>query len=224
MNYYFIGDIHGYLKELTNLFLKISPNLTKDDVIVFLGDYVDRGEFSYEVIDFIISIQKKYNTVCLKGNHEEMFLQYLSRGDNENIYFANGGSATVKSYRKNLGELKLPKSHERFFDGLKFFHEGDDFIAVHAGLDPLKHDIDEQTEKDILWIREKFYRSEKKWEKTIIFGHTPTIYMASRSGIFIDTQKNIIGIDNGVVFNRNIICLRWPDLRTFESREGGNDV
>jgi serine/threonine protein phosphatase 1 len=151
-----------------------------------------------------------------------MFLQYLSRGDNENLYFANGGSATVQSYRRNLGDFHLPAHHEEFFTNLKTMYETDTFIAVHAGLDPAQPDVSLQIENDLMWIREKFYRSDKRWEKTIIFGHTPTIYMASKSGLYIDNARNIIGIDNGVVFNRNIICLKWPELATFESREGAN--
>ena len=161
MYHYLIGDIHGDLFRLKELMALVFQHITKDDTLVFLGDYIDRGERSFEVIELIISLTKIFNTVCLKGNHEQMFLDYLEGVKDEKIYFYNGGRATVNSYKKNMGEMKLPEHHRNFFSQLKTFYEGDDFIAVHAGLDPSENHVEDQHEYDILWIRERFYHSKK---------------------------------------------------------------
>ena len=214
---YLIGDIHGNLSRLKELIAAVYKHITKEDTLIFLGDYIDRGELSFEVVELIISLKKIFNTVCLKGNHEQMFLDYLEGVKDENIYFYNGGRATINSYKKHMGEMKLPEHHRTFFSDLKNFYEGDDFIAVHAGLDPSENHVEAQKEYDLLWIRDKFYHSNKKWNKTIIFGHTPAMFLAKGHDIYEDKEKNIIGIDNGVIYNRPIVCLRWPDRKVIKN-------
>src|SRR5512145_3181090 len=134
--HYFIGDIHGYLDQLIACIEKIRGEMKESDRIVFLGDYIDRGPMSYEVVDYLISFSKKHDSVFLKGNHEAMFLDYVAGNDKSGIYLNNGGTATIKSYRKNLNEFKIPEKHMDFYRNLRLYYEGDDFIAVHAGLNP----------------------------------------------------------------------------------------
>jgi serine/threonine protein phosphatase 1 len=215
--YYLIADIHGYINRLTSLYEKVRNNFTDKDRFIFLGDYIDRGPASYEVVDFLISLSKRHSVVFLKGNHEDMFLNYLVAPDEDNRYLVNGGSYTIQSYKKNTGSLTLPPHHRKFYDNLQLYYEGDDFIAVHAGLDPGLDKIDAQCEFDICWIRENFYRSDRKWDKTVIFGHTPAFFLGATGRVHIDTEKNIIGIDNGVIYNRDLVCMRWPDKKIFTS-------
>ena len=213
--YYIIGDIHGYLERLVALFKKLAAKVTESDTLIFLGDYIDRGPQSYEVIDFLINISRTpgFNTLFLKGNHEDMMLKYLGGEDRNGSFLFNGGDATMRSYVRQHGTFELPAHHEDFFNGLRLYYEGYDFIAVHAGLNPAAGSLDRQDPDDLIWIREKFFRSERLWEKTVIFGHTPVAYLGIRGPAFIDDKKNIIGIDSGVIFGNPLTCLVWPARR-----------
>jgi serine/threonine protein phosphatase 1 len=131
----------------------------------------------------------------------------------------NGGSATIRSYTRNCGSFRIPYAHEQFYDNLKFYHENRDFIAVHAGLNPKIDNIADQDKRDLLWIRDEFYRAEKRWAKTVIFGHSPILAKSPNDLVFFDDKKNIIGIDAGVIFGKELACLRWPDRKIFSSEE-----
>ncbi|MFC1669436.1 metallophosphoesterase family protein [Spirochaetota bacterium] len=216
--YYIIGDIHGYLNELVNLFRKIVNLITHDDTLIFLGDYIDRGKQSFEVIEYVIALSKKYRVVFLKGNHEDNMLKYFEGDDEVGGFLNNGGIATIKSYEKNCGSFTLPRSHRVFFDKLEYYYEGDDFIAAHAGLNPKEEKLSRQKPYDLIWIRDEFFRAKKKWEKTVIFGHTPTVQLPGDGLIYTDEEHNIIGIDSGVIHGGPIACLRWPDKEQYFSK------
>ena len=113
--YYIFGDIHGCLKNLENILDQIKDIITDDDQIIFLGDYIDRGEFSYEVIEFLIDISEKYNAIFLQGNHEDMLIKYKSGMFDFRIYLENGGMATLNSYRNALGSTEIPPKHREIF-------------------------------------------------------------------------------------------------------------
>lgn len=213
--YYIIGDIHGHYIRLLDLYKKLEGVMTGRDRLLFLGDYIDRGAHSYEVIDFLVylSRMKRVNAVFLKGNHEDMFMKYLRGEDREGIYMMNGGDATLRSYRSHRGSLEMPTHHRDFFNSLRLYHEEEDFIAVHAGLNPKIERIEAQDERDMLWIRDEFFRADRRWGKTIIFGHTPVSYIRKGHPIYFDEERNIIGIDSGVIFGNPIICLTWPGKR-----------
>ncbi len=215
--YYFIGDIHGYADKLMSLFKVLKDVITEDDTIIFLGDYIDRGRYSYEVIEYLLAISKKYSTIFLMGNHEDMLLKYLSGNDYNNIFMYNGGRTTEKSYRRNCGKFELPYAHHDFFHNLIYYYEGEDFIAVHAGLNPDIEDLEAQDRRELIWIRDKFYSAGRFWPKTVIFGHTPVKYLGAGDSVYINDRKNIIGIDSGVIFGRPLVSLRWPDRKIFES-------
>lgn len=215
--YYLIGDIHGYADKLTGLYRKLERHVREEDTFIFLGDYIDRGPASYEVIDFLIYLQKKHQALFLKGNHEEMFINFMEDRDDEGIFLLNGGGSTIVSYKNNLGKFSIPAHHQAFYDNLILYFEGDDFIAVHAGLNPKVRKLQDQDERDLLWIRDSFYRADAKWAKTVIFGHTPTAMMPGEGLVRIDKKRNIIGIDSGVIFGSELVCLRWPDRKIFTS-------
>ncbi len=210
--FYIIGDIHGYFKRLVNLFDQLTVRIHPPDTIVFLGDYIDRGPQSYEVIDFLVELSRTstLNTVFLKGNHEGMFMSYLKGEDHTGAYIINGGEATIRSYIAHRGVFELPKHHREFFSGLRLYYEGEDFIAVHAGLNPGKDSLEAQEEHDLLWIREQFFTKEKRWDKTVIFGHTPVSYISREAPVYDDKKRNIIGIDSGVIMGNQLSCLVWP--------------
>ena len=189
--YYLFGDIHGCLANLIELFGGIKGNLKDNDKLIFLGDYIDRGNYSFEVIKFLININKSYDMVFLKGNHEDMFLKYLDGTDKDGLFLDNGGGPTLRSYKRDSGEFRVPDDHLKFFKSLKPSFESGDFISVHAGFNPKVYNMEQQTEDDMLWIREAFYRSQRRWEKTVIFGHTPTRLLGKRHGeVYVDDKKN----------------------------------
>jgi serine/threonine protein phosphatase 1 len=216
--YYIIGDIHGQLKKLKKLVLLIRKDLSDEDILIFLGDYIDRGPSSYEVIEYLLKLSSEIKTIFLKGNHEDMFLRFVTVGDNNENFIRNGGEYTIRSYRKNLDDFILPESHIVFFNSLKLYYEGEDFIAVHAGLNPDIQNLGEQKKLDLTWIREEFYKSPVQWKKTVIFGHTPTLYIHGNESVYIDTRRNIIGIDtNAMSEGFPLSCIRWPDRKIYQA-------
>jgi serine/threonine protein phosphatase 1 len=207
-----IGDIHGCYLKLVSLMEKVKIN-PEEDILVFIGDYIDRGDHSKEVIDFLIKVKRKVSsTVFLLGNHEQMLLEYLS-GENINPFLFNGGQKTLNSY---LGKGRLPfhpdqkkifpPDHLDFFNSLRPYYEFEDYIFVHAGLRngiPLER----QDLFDLLWIREDFYYSKFSFGKTVIFGHTPF------SQPFIRNDR--VGIDTGAVYGNTLTCVELPAMKFY---------
>ncbi len=215
--FFIIGDIHGHFYHLESMIRKILKDITPEDIMIFLGDYIDRGEYSFEVVEFLIALADRYPIIFLKGNHEDMMLKYLSGEPGSDYYLLNGGTNTIISYKRNYGSFSLPEKHREFFSNLHLYYEGEDFIAVHAGLHPLRKSLQEQREFDMIWIRDIFYRADIKWEKTVIFGHTPASLFNKGPGIYIDDARNIIAMDNGIIFGNPLACLRWPDRKIYYS-------
>lgn len=212
--YYIIGDIHGQIIKLKKLIELISRYIAGDDMMIFLGDYIDRGSGSFDVIEFLSGLPEIYKTCFLKGNHEDMFLNYYNTGNDLELYLRNGGEATISSYIEKVGEMKLPEKHQTFFSNLKLYYEGEDFIAVHAGLNPKIADPRKHGHEDLMWIREPFFYADHRWNKTIIFGHTPTRLLHNSDTIYYDSRRNIIGLDTGAMYeNSPLTCLRWPDKK-----------
>jgi len=210
---YAIGDIHGELGMVQRIIDRI--NVKKDDLIIFMGDYIDRGKYSFEVINFLLDLDKRFRCVFLKGNHESMFVDYLS-GIYEQDFMINGGNKTLKSYFKNgyniqrsrmPKERKIPPEHEDFLlNKTKLYYETDKYIFVHAGLWPGKTDLSTQPKEVLLWERQHFIKSKFDWGKKVIFGHT-----AFKEPYFME---NKIGIDTGACFKEDggkLTCLILPD-------------
>lgn len=161
-----ISDIHGEYDKLCAVLDKLSPN--KDDTIVFMGDYIDRGAKSRDVVDKIISMQDVCNCVYLIGSHEYALL-HADRDEYYNYLFWNyGGPNTVQSYGSYENIFKI---HGEFFNSLKFYHIIDNYVFVHAGFN-IKHPIDEQDEVDMVYIRRNFYEHKHNFPYKVIFGHT----------------------------------------------------
>lgn len=216
--YFIIGDIHGRSAKLTKILSYIKGDLGKDDIIIFLGDYIDRGPSSFEVIERLIELSASYRTVFLTGNHEDMFIRFVNRGDNYYNYIRNGGMFTIKSYIKNLNAFSIPESHKGFYNSLRLYYESDDFIAVHAGLNPEVMCLEDQKRYDLIWIREEFYHSPRRWDKTVIFGHTPTPYLNNSDAVYIDERRNIIGLDtNAMSDGFPLSCIKWPERKIYQA-------
>lgn len=203
-----VGDIHGCLDKLVSLMDIIDVDLKKE-TLVFMGDYIDRGPHSKEVVDYLIDLARGGNRVVfLKGNHELMFQNYLS-GKDKLSFLYNGGEATLGSYMKGAGLNEadlIPPEHLEFFDNLRLYYETENYIFVHGGLKaniPLEH----QDEWDMLWIRDEFIYSDFDFGKLVIFGHTPF-----REPLILD---NKIGIDTGAVYGNKLTCVELSAMKFF---------
>ena len=192
---YAVGDVHGRLDLLEDLLPKIAADArasrpTHKPVLVFLGDYVDRGPGSRGVIDCLIKLAEMPNIEVrvLKGNHEQAMLSFLDDPDFGPTWVQNGGAATLASYgvatpqtrlpaqlwdeaRQAFAEA-LPPEHLHFLRGLELYAEYGDYVFVHAGLRP-GIPIERQSEQDLLWIRYEFLEERRPFPKVVVHGHTP---------------------------------------------------
>lgn len=186
--YIAITDIHGELNKLESVLSKIKTQ--SDDIFVFMGDYIDRGPNSKDVVDRIIE-QANYNRcVYLIGSHEYALL-HASTDEYYQFLFENyGGPSTVKSYGSFNNIFKV---HGEFFRNLQFYYLTDKYLFVHAGINPF-YSLEEQSETDLVYIRNKFIYSKHNLPQIIIFGHTEF------DEPYVDEYK--IGIDLG--------CGKYP--------------
>ncbi len=216
-----IGDIHGCLDKLEQLWERIDPHPDKDQ-LVFLGDYIDRGDDSSGVLDYLLQLQQTHaETIFLMGNHEKMFIDFLD-GEDRALFIYNGGESTLKSYFGRIKSfwsdantisdeealnLLVPAQHRAFLEELHPYYVTENYIMVHAGV---RHGVplEQQSLDDLVWIREEFIYSEEDFGKTVIFGHTPFVRPL--------VLPNKIGIDTGAVYGNSLTCLILPDL-TFVS-------
>ena len=234
MNLFAIGDIHGCLSQLTALhkniltYDKFDP---KNDLLIYLGDYIDRGKNPKEVINQIIKLKNnKIRIINLMGNHDELMIDFLFNKNNNIKNWLNfGADSTFRSYGIEIVEFikdgfednvinklrdsvfeKMDESHLDFFKNLEISFSTEKYLFVHAGIDPQKKLID-QTKKDYLWSRsENFFRKDFKAEKIIVHGHTPV------ENIVNDPFR--INIDSGCYFSGKLtsVCLTDEgDSRTF---------
>ncbi|MDT8440118.1 MAG: metallophosphoesterase family protein [Desulfuromonadales bacterium] len=189
-----IGDIHGCLAQLAALLDLVAP--TADDRLVFLGDYVDRGPESAGVLDCLLRLRWQLpQTVFLRGNHEQMFSDFLT-GRDPMPFLLNGGDQTLLSYQCDE-RWPIPPEHRQFLDSLVNLHTEDEFIFVHAGLRP-KVPLAEQSVDDLLWIRQEFLAAGDDCEKTVVFGHTPFLEPLQ--------ERRRLGLDTGCVYGRQLTC------------------
>lgn len=200
---YVIGDIHGEIGKLEALTGILGQR--GYDRLIFIGDYIDKGAGSGEVIDFLIELGGKGTCIFLQGNHEYMLLRAL-KGDMKAVGFLEnyGGLATVKAYLKDCftGDMKkdilalkeaIPGKHLRFMENTVPCHFEPGYLMVHAGVDPDKICMDKAC-KDLYFIRYKFIEYQGKiMDRRVVFGHT-----AFKTPYF-DPFK--VGIDTGAAYD-----------------------
>lgn len=182
-------------------------------VQVFLGDYIDRGLHSREVLEVLIERRKLHMTVYLKGNHEAYAMRVLSDPKLISRWRGLGGLNTLLSYgvtpsetenppelEMAIGELRraLPESHLRFLGGLAISFACGDFFFAHAGVRP-GVPLELQSQRDLLWIRDDFLDCEADFGKIVVHGHTPISEP--------DVWPNRINIDTGAYTSGRLTCL-----------------
>ncbi len=189
-----IGDIHGCAKTLTHLLFNVL-HITIDDLIYFLGDYIDRGPDSKGVIDTILALQRNaYSVKCVRGNHEDLFIESDNSPSAFAIFIQNGGKTTLKSF-KISSYKELPHNYMQFFESTKSHFIEKNFILTHAGLDFERNDIFVNTEA-MMWSRGFDRHQPKLGNRYLIHGHTPMLLET-----IVQQNQNCINIDAGCVFN-----------------------
>lgn len=209
---YAIGDIHGCMERLAALHEQIAEDAAARPIehitLVHLGDYVDRGTDSAQVIDWLINTPpvQADTFVNLMGNHEHMMLSALAGADPAapRQWLSNGGADSLASWGIDRSvpasewAARLPLPHLLFLRDLPISHRQGPYMFVHAGVQP-GVPLDQQSRADMMWIREPFLSSRVDHGAVIVHGHTP-----KRAPIIM---PNRIAIDTGAVLGGALTCV-----------------
>jgi len=216
---YAIGDIHGRADLLENLLDQIDADATGFEGsvhIVFLGDYIDRGFQSRQVIEILLSDRLlPYQAHFLKGNHEDALLSFLSDAEFGPKWAAYGGRETMVSYgvrpprsmslnsewetAHNEFLKSFPNAHLSFFRGLPTSLKIGGYGFVHAGMRPGRS-FDDQSDHDLMWIRDEFLSGESQFDVKVVHGHTPT------DAPYNDNRR--INVDTGAYFTGRLTAVK----------------
>lgn len=226
---YAVGDIHGRHDLLLALLDRIWADASGDgNILIFLGDYVDRGPASKAVVEHVMGLERPgWDIIKLMGNHEFSLLEFVK---NPEVYLSwrmFGGTETLMSYgvrpplfsdpkelQRAHGDFltALPREHFAFLTGLPFSHTVGDYFFVHAGVRPAIS-LQAQAAEDMLWIRDDFLICDQWLGKLIVHGHTPEEEPVVRS--------NRIGIDTGAYATGRLTAVKLSEDRyTFLSTDG----
>jgi serine/threonine protein phosphatase 1 len=202
-----IGDIHGCYKTFRNL-LEDKIKISRSDTVYLVGDYIDRGPGSKDVLDYILKLlDDGYDIQPIRGNHEEMLADAYNNQSQENfmLWMMNGAEDTLLSYgiesytkmgRACLNEL--PEFHISFIRQLPYYIELDDFIIVHAGINYEASNPYQDT-RSMVWCRDCTNDLEKSGGRVIIHGHTP-IPLSEIENNEADKKSRQINTDAGCVY------------------------
>ncbi|WP_139789238.1 metallophosphoesterase [Manganibacter manganicus] len=216
---YAIGDVHGCLAELLALeriVVEDARTLPGRKLIVMLGDYVDRGPSSAQVLDHLIApAPDGFERICLTGNHELAMCDYLEGGIGLKAWLAMGAGPTLRSYGLDLDRLAeiyrseqavekairetIPAAHLDFLRALPILVESRNYIFVHAGVRP-GIAMDKQVDDDLVLIRSAFFDNADLLTRYVVHGHTP-VDEASRIGMHVS-------LDTGAYFSGRLTALR----------------
>ncbi len=239
-----IGDIHGDLDALNVVFERL-PRLEASDTLLFIGDYVDRGPQSAEVIAFVrkLPTTTPAKVVALRGNHEDAWLRVIDRGWLEFVLpEGNGCLSTLRSFtgapvdqplraRERETLLKgafFPKDIVEWMKGLPYHYEDEHAIYVHAGLphgaEGFIHPSKAPEPAALLWLRdESFFRNYRG--KLVVFGHTATAFLPPELSSYtpedpldIWAGPCCVGLDTGAGKGGFLTALELPAMHVYESR------
>lgn len=215
---YAVGDIHGRADLLERLFRELEGRADADarpggpPIVVFLGDYVDRGPKSAAVVDLLLTgrptgLERRY----LKGNHEESMLGFMQAPLENRAWVLQGGAETLSSYgvtppppvgateadwldaSARLNE-RVPAAHKAFLEGLERYVVLGGYAFVHAGINGGRS-LEKQTDADLFWSRQQFLNDRRRFSHRVVHGHTPVDqpYMDARR-IAVDTGAYATGV------------------------------
>lgn len=240
MKTFVVGDVHGRCGQLLSL-LEMIPRNESSDTLVFLGDLIDRGPDAPGCVAHVLKLCRSSpeSVICLRGNHEQMLLDFIDGTSNIWITPVTGGERTFEQYvgkplvirsemdieeARHTIENTIPGEHLEFFSERPFYHEDEYAFYVHAGLDHGKHPS-ETSPALLLWSRDmNFYKNYRG--KPCLFGHTPTAFLplrgrVGRHGIYI--FHSAIGIDTGYNLSSPLSCLSLPDFTLYQAFADGRE-
>jgi serine/threonine protein phosphatase 1 len=213
---YAVGDIHGradLLSEMLELIMADTARRPRSAVtVLFLGDYIDRGPDSRQVIEMLIRFGETQQTICLMGNHEDAMLRFLADPLDGAQWRGFGGLETLMSYGVEIDELRLghgfglarkaflaamPDRHKEFFLSLKFCERIGGYYFCHAGVRPGVA-LEAQDPQDLIWIRDEFLYWPKDFGLTIVHGHTPVPHP--------ELHDNRVNVDTGAFATGRLTC------------------
>ncbi len=216
---YAVGDIHGQLDLLKGMRDQISDDAKtarrERNVIVYLGDYIDRGPDSRGIVELLLNQPLQgFEEVHLKGNHEDLMLEFLDDPGVGEHWYLNGGDATLASYGVARAVIvegpdrfvatrdrlrgTLPVEHLAFLRSLAMYHVEGDYLFVHAGIRPGRP-LAQQEAHDLLWIRREFLSSDADHGCCVVHGHSITSEP--------EIRRNRIGIDTGAYYTGRLTGL-----------------
>jgi serine/threonine protein phosphatase 1 len=215
-----ISDIHGCVDQLNELLDAVVYAPSKD-ILILLGDYVDRGPRSKETVERVKELVTMHNAVALRGNHDQRLIDlvHLDEEETRTKFLRHGGIQTLQSYcdfildplndeHLNLAIRHIRDhyySHIQFLDTLPLYHEDSQHVYVHAGLNPKYSDWRTQPAHDFMYIKADFYHSKPNTDKIVIFGHTRTVELQDSSDVWFGEGK--IGIDGACAYGKQLNCL-----------------
>lgn len=197
MKRFVVGDIHGRFEALKEVLTKSNFDLA-NDLLIVLGDIVDGGYFTYEVVEQLLQVK---NIVYIIGNHDEWWMDHLKSGWAEAIWITQGGANTIRSYggrveipdyvtddvKIDLSDLRIPQTHKDFFNKGVYYYVMDNMVFVHGGFNP-RVPLQKHEKHTLLWDRNLLLTAQKKpiyrndtlditknnvWDKVFV-GHTTT--------------------------------------------------
>ena len=222
-----IGEIHGGLKALKQLLEKLK--ITKDDKLIFLGDYVDGWSESAQVIQYIIELSKTNDCIFIKGNHDVWCEQWLRTGDVNGVWYNHGGQGTIESYKTISEEEK--KQHLYFFEDMDLCHiDEQNRLFLHAGFTSM-HGVEREVHKEnfyfdrTLWEmaltmdkrideNSELYPKRLKHYKEIYIGHTPTTNFNQDKPM---NAINVWDVDTGAAFKGKLSAVDLETKEVFQS-------
>ncbi|MEK4427650.1 metallophosphoesterase family protein [Paenibacillus sp. FSL M7-0802] len=227
-----VSDPHGCYDEYNSLLKKAKYNPSQDKLIL-LGDYVDRGQKSRQMVEQVMLLHNEWGVVALKGNHDDMFVSAINN-DTEELdaqWLNNGGFQTVESYcgisffeegfewNQYIKAKEFIREHYQhhidFLGQLPLYYEDMSHIYVHAGINPFHKDWKNTSDSEFIWIREPFFTNKTGLDKTVVFGHTPCIYLHDSEDIWFSPDEDKIGIDGACAYGLQLNALEIKEDGTY---------
>ena len=237
-----IGDVHGNKAALDDLLRQLTSEVRSSDVVVFLGDYIDRGPNTKECVDRILALHEELPgaVVCLCGNHDDWFLRTLRDSRQHTWLLATDAFTTIQSYSVEAAHVlreaasragaalygddcalpyevffdAVPLGHIQFFESLRSYYQGPDCVCTHGGLDPGVFNVHEQTRHALIWGAGSFPNGYDGAE-TVVYGHRNNAVVTDGGWPSPAIVGRTIGIDT--ISHGVLTAVRLPDGRVFQS-------
>lgn len=237
-----IGDVHGNSAALDDLLSQLTSEVGAGDVVVFLGDYIDRGPNTKECVERIIALQDETagSVVCLCGNHDDWLLRTLRDYRQHTWLLATDAFETIRSYSIDAADAlraavaragpalfrndcplpyevffdRMPDTHLRFFESLRSYYQGSGCICTHGGLDPGISSVQEQTRHALMWGAGGF-PDKYDGPDTVVYGHRNNAVLNAEGWPSPAIVGRTIGVDT--IAHGVLTAVRLPDWRVFQS-------